>query len=183
MLKFSFLFLAALSLSILAAPSTIQFQSSLHALDGAPVSGVTAISFALYAGESEPQALWAEQQSPLVEDGHYSIQLGSQQPFPPGLFAADQLWLGISIDGDELLPRTRLLAVPYALLAKDVEAGAIRSDSLADDVIQSRHLQAAAVTRRSPCELRNHRAQARRRQRLCTDPPRQRGYPGCDLRK
>lgn len=146
MLRFSFRFLAAVSWSVLAAPSTIQFQSSLYALDGTAVSGVTAISFALYTGESELEPVWNEQQSPLVEDGHYSVQLGSQQPFSAGLFSADQLWLGISVDGDELLPRTRLLAVPYAMLAQGVAPGAIQSDSLADDAIASRHLQAGAIS-------------------------------------
>ena len=58
-----------------------------------------------------------ETQSVQVTDGLFNVQLGSVTAIDPADLIGD-LWLDIKVNSEQLSPRERLTAVPYA-----VEAG------------------------------------------------------------
>jgi hypothetical protein len=100
-------------------PSTVGFEGQLADANGDPVAdGNYTITFSLYSVESGGTALWAEQQTVSVEDGLYSVQLGSVTALDPSDFDGAR-WLGITVSGDsEMTPRIPISAVPFALNAR-----------------------------------------------------------------
>jgi hypothetical protein len=58
----------------------------------------------------------------MLQDGVYSTQLGDLTPLADDIWESAQLWLGIKVDADdEMTPRVRIVAVPYAMRAKVAE--------------------------------------------------------------
>ncbi|MBN2762848.1 MAG: hypothetical protein JXR41_07150 [Bacteroidales bacterium] len=80
------------------------------------------ITFSIYDGSSGGTALWTETQTVQTTGGVYSVLLGSSNPVDASLFEADERYLGIAVGSDsEMIPRKRLVSVPYALHAKTAE--------------------------------------------------------------
>jgi hypothetical protein len=76
-------------------------------------------------------ALHSENLEVDVAEGIATVQAGSAVPLPVGLLRRGQLWIGISVDGGpELVPRTVLASVPYALMAER----ALVAEALAPEV-------------------------------------------------
>ncbi len=61
--------------------------------------------------------LWSESMAVEVEDGLYSIALGSSVGVPYSVFSGPELFLQVSVGGETLLPRASLTSVPYAINA------------------------------------------------------------------
>jgi hypothetical protein len=134
----------------------VTFQGTLHDLDGNPVSGLKTITFTLYPRQNSVANVWQEQQAIEVIDGFYVAALGAETPFQDGLFAEAELWLGVRVgDDDEMTPRTRILAVPYALYskhaevadrAKNVDAATVGTVELIDGSVTTGKLANESVT-------------------------------------
>lgn len=119
--------LAAIVVLILSAdagvPALVDFQGSLTDESGHAVSGQLSVRFALYDAEAGGSMLWEETQTVTVEDGIYNVKLGSVTAFPGDIWETAQLWLGVKAgSAEEMTPRARLVAVPYALRARTAEA-------------------------------------------------------------
>ncbi len=103
-------------------PDLIDFQGSLVDNDGVPVTGTPTIQFALYSANTGGAAIWSETKVVMLQDGVYSTQLGDLTPLTDDIWENAQLWLGIKVDADEeMTPRVRIVAVPYAMRAKVAE--------------------------------------------------------------
>jgi len=67
-----------------------------------------------------------------VEDGLFNVMLGGTNPLPDGLFEAEELWLGITVETDpEISPRLQLTSSPYAFraaIADSVAGGVVGAD-------------------------------------------------------
>jgi hypothetical protein len=67
-------------------------------------------------------SLWDEIQSSVaINDGSFQVKLGAETPIPPSIFDGNQLWLGITVDGESLLPRTALVTVPYGFKSGEAD--------------------------------------------------------------
>ena len=98
-----------------AAPAEIGYQGRLTDAAGHPLAGSVALGFALFADAEGGEALWSEAQPGVtVNEGVFHVALGSASPLPPSLFERDVLWLEVTVDGETLAPRQRLLSAPYA---------------------------------------------------------------------
>lgn len=100
-----------------AIPGAINYQGYLTDDQSDPVAdGTYTLTFKLYSGPSETQEWSSGPQEVLVINGLFNYQLGSATAMPHDLFAADTLIrLGITVeDDDEIVPRTRLVSMPYA---------------------------------------------------------------------
>lgn len=109
--------------------TTISYQGQLTNSSGQPLSATLPMSFALYTTPTGGTAVWTETRSGAnavpVANGLFSMLLGSVTPLDPNLLNQD-LWLGISVDGDaEMTPREKLGSVPYAVRAGSVPDGSI----------------------------------------------------------
>ncbi|MFV1980565.1 MAG: hypothetical protein ACC655_05365 [Rhodothermia bacterium] len=125
------------------APGEIGQQGILTDSLGNPItSGTFDLSFNLYSEEEGGGSLWSETQSVTVEEGLYSVQLGSVTPISLPFDA--QYWLGIEVNGGgELSPRLRFTAAPYARRAGAVDS--VGSDAILPAAVQSSHIADGAV--------------------------------------
>ena len=90
---------------------------------GSPVTGPVMVTLGLYDAQEQGTLLWTETQQVQADArGRYSAYLGVLGAVPPEVFRGEQArWLGVEVGGREL-PRTMLVAVPYAIHAADAEA-------------------------------------------------------------
>lgn len=100
-----------------AAPSSIAQSGRLLDGVGTPMQGAHSVTFAVYGAADDTSALWSETDALNLADGYYSTVLGDGQAFPASLWMGEVRWLGVSVDGEELLPRQPIHATPSAFHA------------------------------------------------------------------
>lgn len=117
-------------------PTTINIQGVLTNVAGVPVTnGVYSISFRLYNSAQSDVILWLETQSDVnVAAGVFSTQLGKISPLT---LPFDQTYfLGIKLgQNPEMSPRIELTAVPYSLMAKNIEDNSISTGKLQNNAV------------------------------------------------
>ena len=115
-LELSIFLLLAISLSA-QVPRTISLQLYLEQ-NNQPLNGSHTLDVRWYDQIAGSAALHSETINTTIELGITSIKLGEAVPFPDSLLLRGPLWIGISVDGDvELMPRTAILSVPYAIMS------------------------------------------------------------------
>src|SRR6185503_11414137 len=112
-------------------PRTFSYQGSLTDAAHQPVTGKHQITIKLYDAPTEGIALHTEQFDAQVENGIFTVLLGSQEALSSSVRFDRPYWLGVRIDdGAEMLPRTQLVSAPYALhaeIAERLATGAVTS--------------------------------------------------------
>ncbi|MDX2135510.1 MAG: hypothetical protein SFV52_12000 [Saprospiraceae bacterium] len=92
----------------------ISIQGTLRAANGTSVAdGTYNVTFKLYTTETGGSALWQETAPVEVVGSIYSHYLGSVTPLVPANFS-QTLYLGVTVNNYELIPRTELSYSPYA---------------------------------------------------------------------
>jgi hypothetical protein len=129
----SFLWFFLFQTLALSAPPILNYQGTLMDDQGKPVTGSVPMVFRIYAAlDATPvQALWnSGTVNVAVVNGAFAIDLGDNSTSPPqpvlspSIFSDDTRYLGITVNGQELVPRKRLASVPYAM-SGGVPKGAI----------------------------------------------------------
>ena len=114
--------LLTLSATASAIPLEIAHQGRLVDSAGSPIDAATDLEFKLYDGASGGTAVWSESHSSTnVENGYFSVILGTNSTLDADDLNADNLYVGISVDGSELPDRVRLTASPWAIRAVHAE--------------------------------------------------------------
>ena len=99
-------------------PNLIGFQGRLSDDIGDAINETVSITFSIYDVETGGTALWSETQAVDVTEGLFNVSLGSTTPLDENDFSSANRWIGILVETDsEMIPRTRITAVPYALQA------------------------------------------------------------------
>jgi hypothetical protein len=106
-------------------PKMINYQGKLTTPQGALIDTTVPIQFSVYATPGAITPLWTEIQDPVdVENGSYSVLLGSVNPIPYNVFDGTVKYLGIKVGTDsEMTPRQEIVSVPYAYRAATVQSG------------------------------------------------------------
>ena len=95
-------------------PRQIPYRGYLDQ-NGVPVTNSSvAMVFELFGSENGIDRLWSEPQAISVLDGNFTAALGDVNPIPASAFQQPVLFLQISVDGQQLAGRQRLLTVPYS---------------------------------------------------------------------
>ncbi len=104
-------------------PGLINHQGYLTDDAGVPVTGDVEVAFSIHHDETEPGELWSEgPMTVTVSGGVYNMILGQITPITPGLFTVPMpLWLEVTVGGEALSPRERLVSVPYAIVADNAD--------------------------------------------------------------
>ena len=121
------IFCLAGAIVIAEVPQLINYQGRLTNSDGSPVvDNNYQIAFAIYDQPTGGTVLWSSSpQAVAVENGLFTYQLGSATPLPDTLFGSDTLrWLGIEVEGEQIIPRTKLTSVAYAYHALRADTAA-----------------------------------------------------------
>jgi len=113
---FSFLHISAQSV-----PSLVNYQGRLLDAAGNPRSGNVSIELTVHTAATGGSQVYTETLGPVpVNNGLFALQFGGQPGFAEAL-ANPEAWLEVRVDGIVVGPRSRLVAVPYALKAASVE--------------------------------------------------------------
>ncbi len=106
-------------------PNIISYASVLKDETGRPINGSVNVTFLLYADAEGGTPLWIERQNVSCDAlGHFVVRLGTTfaDGLPLNLFLnGEARWLALQISGQAEQDRVLLVAVPYALKAKDAE--------------------------------------------------------------
>jgi hypothetical protein len=95
-------------------PEPIPYRGVLDQ-NGAPVTReAVPMDFALYTAVGATSPAWGESKSVNVVGGRFSVQLGDTTPIPSALLDGSDLYLAVTVDGQPLVGRQRLLTAPYA---------------------------------------------------------------------
>lgn len=136
---------AALKAETPAQPTAINhvisYQGTLTNELGQPIVETLPMTFRLYDSTDAPLPLWSETYSDtnsvVVQNGQFQVWLGALEPFPADLWSHSALYLGIQIDNDEeMQPRERLAAAPFAIQANSANSLPNRSVTSAKLALQ-----------------------------------------------
>jgi len=105
-----------------SVPLRLNEQGRLFQAGGnTPVTGNVAMVFTIYDAATVGTALWTETYSVTLDQGYFSVQLGSTVPFPATLWNGAVRYIGVQVGTDaEMTPREEVASVPYAIAAADV---------------------------------------------------------------
>ncbi len=102
----------------IALPASFTYQGFV-AENGSPVNGTADLSFSLWSDPvstlaasrlGNPQTI----QGVAIDRGRFTVELNASGQFSANAFTGDARWLEVSINGVPQLPRTMILAAPYA---------------------------------------------------------------------
>ncbi len=94
-----------------AVPQHMNLQGYLTDGTGSPVDGSKSMRFDIYRGSS----VWNEIQSVDVDNGLFSVTLGTATPIPYSVFEPGTTCeLGLTVEGEELSPRVEITSAGYA---------------------------------------------------------------------
>jgi len=112
--------LALLTIAPLSAqnvPALVNYQGRLLDAAGNPRSGNVSLELTVHTAATGGTQVYTETLNPVpVNNGLFSLQFGGQPGFAAALANAEA-WLEVQVDGSVVGPRSRLVAVPYALKA------------------------------------------------------------------
>ena len=118
--RFAFLIVAAIvacgpHIAAAQSPQLINFQAQIEGL----TSSVAAVSFAIFDASAGGNELWTESYPNLpIQNGAIQVLLGSNRPIPESVFSTDgERYIAISVNGENLTPRSRIASVGYAVRA------------------------------------------------------------------
>ncbi|MBW2463435.1 MAG: hypothetical protein JRH11_17425 [Deltaproteobacteria bacterium] len=101
------------------APAQMPIQGYLTDAAGTPVDGATSMVLAIYATETGGTPLFTETQSVLVDAGYFTAYAGDVGTLDLTVFRDNTtLYMSVTVEGEELLPRSQLATVPYAAYAE-----------------------------------------------------------------
>lgn len=117
------------------ASGVLSYQGTLTDESGNPLTGSYGITFRIFDVPAGGTPLWEEvhggSNSITVQNGLFSILLGSLTPIPISVWDETQLFLAMKIGDDaEMNPREPIGAVPFALnagMAQSVPPGSLNS--------------------------------------------------------
>jgi hypothetical protein len=119
-----------------AAPFLINYQGKLTSPAGEALEGSYEVAFRIYDAAAAGNLLWEETQPVSVQVGIFNVLLGAglQTPgtadFNHELFIADDRWLAVVVNAEEMEPRQRITSVAYAFQAE--EAGLLDGHPASD---------------------------------------------------
>ncbi len=103
----------------------INYQGQLFnpGAGGQPIPGATyTMRFSLYRDENGTTRLWAEDQTIQTnQDGTFNAELGSVIELTDSIFTGEEIFLGVSINGQETRPLQIISYVPYAWWARNAD--------------------------------------------------------------
>ena len=117
-------------------PALINYQGKLSDADG-PVNGMKSMTFEFYNADADGDLLplgsgFTENQDVTVSDGAFNVLIGSDTPggVPEDIFDSADVYLSVTVEGEEQTPRRRVGSVPFAFKAANVAALEARVEAL-----------------------------------------------------
>lgn len=108
--------LSVATVALSSVPPLLNYQGLLRDGVGDIVpDGNYSVTFRIWDAESAGTVLWQEGRLIAVQDGLFTVLLGSIVSIPDTLFSNPDRWIGLQVGLDtEMTPRQRLVSVPFA---------------------------------------------------------------------
>lgn len=122
-----FLTIAIISLlwsgvSSAAVPGTMIYQGRLTDTAGTPLSATISIAFSIYDVDTGGTELWTETQSVTVQNGIFTVTLGTNTIIPSAIFSLSERYLGIKVGTDaEMSPRQKIHSSAFSFRSEKAE--------------------------------------------------------------
>ncbi len=147
-----------------AVPQLLDVQGYLHGTGGAPVHATVKMKITLYDAADGGNELYSEELPAVpVTGSRFSVLAGTINPLDGTIFSDNgSVFVGVSVDDTEELPRVQLVSVPYAFHAQRAAragsadtadlalaldcAGCVSDAALAEGTVGAPHLAPGAVT-------------------------------------
>ncbi|MFA5927826.1 MAG: hypothetical protein WC838_00800 [Candidatus Margulisiibacteriota bacterium] len=106
-----------LASAAIAVPNQLTYSGRLLQ-NGALVNSSLQMDFRIYSDPTAGNLLWQELgRNVEVNQGIYSVELGSVNTISPSLFVSNNAYLQVTVGTEDLMPRTKINSVGYALQA------------------------------------------------------------------
>ena len=118
-------------------PRVLSYQGQIVA-DGEPVRGTVELTFRLHPAPTGEATVggWVQTETVTLAAGVASVLLGAtgpgRPPLPPDLTDVPELYLGVSVDGEEI-DRLRLTSAAFALGAERAQSAALADRAVVAD--------------------------------------------------
>jgi hypothetical protein len=100
------------------SPQLINYQGYLTDSLGEALTDSQSMIFSIYDDETAGHQLWTETMDVGVDDGVFNALLGTVTPIPDSVFTGGtDRWLQVTVEGEDLSPRSRIASVGYAYTA------------------------------------------------------------------
>ncbi len=124
-LMFATLLVAAMGVSVSASakgvPMTVTNQGRLFDAESQPIEGSLTVLFSIYDSEAAAVPIWSEEHTVTFDQGFYAVSLGAMTPLDAKILDGSVRYFAMTVDNEEeMLPRSPLQSVPYAIVAGDV---------------------------------------------------------------
>jgi len=121
-------------MKVKGVPHEINYQGWLGTADDTTgITGTFTMVFKIYDAETGGNNLWSETHEVQVSHGVFNVILGSSNPIPAEIFTGAPLWLEISIAGEVLSPRQKLVSVGYAIHAESAQSADVAGHAMHAD--------------------------------------------------
>lgn len=125
---------------------TVSYQGSISK-DGATISGEQTMTVRFYADAEGKVLVWEDTFNALLQDGVFSIDLGSQKPLPTSSDIAKGLWVALQIgETPEMRPLSQLSSSLHALSIADKT---VTAEKMATDYVASVTVNGEKITGRA----------------------------------
>ena len=114
------LLLAGATATASAAPLSLTWQGRLLDVNGAAINGSETLTVNLYDEASGGSADWTDDFNVNVENGFFSVEIGSNNPLPTSLFSGGDVWIDVATAAGALSGRQHLTSVPFSLVSGGV---------------------------------------------------------------
>lgn len=136
MKKFILLLILLPIITLAQIPQTMNYQGRLEDNSGNPVSdGNYTIVFTIYDAATNGNSFWTETRTVTTEDGFFNLTLGESTAI--NISTEQQVWLNISIGGNNLTPRTKLSGSLSSLSTKSIENTATAGNTVVTSINSS----------------------------------------------
>lgn len=105
--------------NVTTIPTAFSYQGTLRLADGSLATGAFNVTLNIYDSVTGGNVLHSESfANTVARNGSFSVIVGDSTAINPAVFQNTNLYLGITVAPDpEMLPRQRLLPVPWAMQA------------------------------------------------------------------
>jgi len=105
-----------------SVPALLNYQGYLATADSGAVNETLAMTFRLFDSAEGGTQLWSETHpAVVVNNGGFTLLLGSVTPFPADLFDGSILYLQMEVGSEIFSPRKTIVSVAYSQLAAEAE--------------------------------------------------------------
>jgi len=101
-------------------PHQLSYQGRLLDDNGQPVTAAVTVDIGLFAAATGGSSVYSQDVGSVnAVNGLYAFHFGTNNAAFNAALTAAECWLELSIDGEVLSPRQRLVAVPYAIYSRE----------------------------------------------------------------